>query len=186
MSVVTTYHLTLDTNVFSSITVRLAPDADAFQGILQYRNNNTLKSKWKNLCSDKWDIRSADVVCRQLGMGYALREETVQRINQLLQVHFDCTGNEVSLNHCENVEVRCQRRNKAVSIKCSGQNGQSAIGSYVCIYATNKFTVPSHTVYIPNNIVYTHTHIQHTYTHIHMHAQMHSHSHGFKQVMYFL
>ena len=148
--------------------VRLVPDADAFQGILQYRNNNTLKSKWKNLCSDKWDIRSADVVCRQLGMGYALRVETVQRINQLLQVHFDCTGNEVSLNHYENVEVKCQRRNKAVSIKCSGQNGQSAIGSYVRIYATNKFTVPSHTVYIHNIIVYTRRHIlAHIHTHTH-------------------
>ena len=123
VSAITACCLTVNTNVFSSIIVRLAPGAGAFQGILQYRNNSNSKSKWKNLCSDKWDIHSADVVCRQLGMGYALQVETVQRINQLLQVHFACTGNEVSLSNCENVEVKCRRRNKAVSITCSGQNG---------------------------------------------------------------
>ncbi|KAL1275577.1 hypothetical protein QQF64_035200 [Cirrhinus molitorella] len=69
-------------------------------GRLEVYNN----AVWGSVCDDQWDIRDAQVVCRQLGCGVALRAsrnsvfgagESVVWLNRV-----ECRGNEIHLWDC--------------------------------------------------------------------------------------
>lgn len=81
-----------------------------------------INSQWSTVCDDLWDIRDADVVCRQLGYPRALaaaRGNTFAMGNgNILLTRVNCVGNESSLllcdkqvnnvcNHMEDAGVYC-------------------------------------------------------------------------------
>ena len=59
---------------------------------------------WGTICDDHWDLRDANVVCRQLGYGGALsapgRAAFGQGTGQILMHHVECVGNETSILLC--------------------------------------------------------------------------------------
>ena len=68
------------------------------------------KGVWGTICGDSWDLRDADVVCRQLGYEgalSALRNTTVrysafgQRTGQIWLNELNCNGNETSISDCK-------------------------------------------------------------------------------------
>ena len=68
------------------------------------------KGVWRTICGDSWDLRDADVVCRQLGYEgalSALRNTTVrysafgQRTGQIWLNEVNCNGNETSISECK-------------------------------------------------------------------------------------
>lgn len=61
-------------------------------------------SRWSTVCDDLWDIRDADVVCRQLGYPRALAAASGNTFpmgnGTILVTSARCLGNEESLLEC--------------------------------------------------------------------------------------
>ena len=59
---------------------------------------------WQTVCDESWDIEDADVVCRQLELGYAVAAPTQNyfpTLNaQIWTADVNCTGNERKLIDC--------------------------------------------------------------------------------------
>ena len=63
-----------------------------------------IDSRWSTVCDDSWDIRDADVVCRQLGYRRALAAASGNTFplgnGSILLTEVQCVGNESSLLQC--------------------------------------------------------------------------------------
>lgn len=102
--------------------VRLAGGADRCSGRVEVWR----EGRWGTVCDDRWDLRDADVVCQQLGCGYALGV-TGQGDSAFPlatgPVHLDelnCTGAEENLWACpgERGESDCGHKEDA-GVVCS-------------------------------------------------------------------
>lgn len=60
--------------------------------------------QWSTICDDDWDIRDADVVCRQLGYPRSLAAARGNTFpmgsGSILRTGVQCVGNETSLLNC--------------------------------------------------------------------------------------
>ncbi|XP_060677690.1 deleted in malignant brain tumors 1 protein-like [Hemiscyllium ocellatum] len=81
---------------------------------------------WGALCGDSWDITEANVVCRQLGCGFALSSQGGSAYSQakgiIWQNDVKCKGSESSLSDCLSLELKqkeCDHKGIAHVI-CSG------------------------------------------------------------------
>ena len=101
------------TAVVFAPTVRLVSADESFLGRVEL----LYRGMWGTVCGDKWDLKSADVVCRQLGFADALGAPrhapfgTGEGVIWLEEV--SCTGNESSLADCTHGDwgdVRCDHR----------------------------------------------------------------------------
>ena len=67
------------------------------------------KGVWGTICGDSWDLRDADVVCRQLGYEGALSAPIFryptsgQNIHQIWLNGVNCEGNETSISECKHL-----------------------------------------------------------------------------------
>ena len=83
--------------------------------------------EWETVCGSYWDIKEAEVVCRQLGYGYAIL--AIQGAAFGLgsdgqwNRYWSCNGNEASLDDCRSFATYCSHYNDA-SVICSG-NGET-------------------------------------------------------------
>ena len=65
------------------------------------------KGVWGTICGDSWDLRDADVVCRQLGYEGALSAPIFryptsgQNTRQIWLNGVNCEGNETSISECK-------------------------------------------------------------------------------------
>ncbi|XP_074470507.1 T-cell differentiation antigen CD6-like isoform X1 [Sebastes fasciatus] len=138
--------------------VRLAASSDRCAGRVELWRDG----RWGTVCDDRWDLRDADVVCAQLGCGYALRvtgQGGSYPPGRAGPVHLDelnCTGREENLwacpaaqdepdcGHKEDAGVVCSEM-KAVRLtggldRCSGKVEVHRNGSWgaVCDNCWNK------------------------------------------------
>ena len=83
--------------------------------------------EWQTVCDDFWDIREAEVVCRQLGYGYAILAIQGAAFGEgsggQWETEWSCSGNEFSLNDCSSSSAFCSHSEDA-SVICSGNNGK--------------------------------------------------------------
>ena len=88
--------------------------------------------EWHTVCDDSWDIKEAEVVCRQLGYGYAILAMQYSAFGQgsgrQLKRDWFCNGNETSLDDCSNTITAFSfsvcSHSKDASVICSG-NGEN-------------------------------------------------------------
>ncbi|KAK1784486.1 hypothetical protein P4O66_006622, partial [Electrophorus voltai] len=95
---------------------------------------------WGSICDDQWDIRDAEVVCRQLGCGKALRAdgsaafgagEGVIWLNRV-----KCRGDEIHLRDCSyslKNHTDCSHKEDA-GVTCAGQRILLDSGSCWCVF----------------------------------------------------
>lgn len=66
--------------------------------------------EWGTVCDDAWDLQAAEVVCRQLGLGRALKSSKQAEFGEgrhlpILLHNVRCTGMEKSLRDCQHAGV---------------------------------------------------------------------------------
>ncbi|XP_073693842.1 scavenger receptor cysteine-rich type 1 protein M130-like [Garra rufa] len=106
------------------VPLRLSGGEGRCSGRLEVYHN----AVWGSVCDDQWDISDAQVVCRQLGCGAALRAdgnsvfgagEGVVWLNRV-----ECRGNEIHLWDCPlslNNHTDCSSKDHA-GLTCAGHN----------------------------------------------------------------
>ncbi|MGH0137871.1 UNVERIFIED_CONTAM: hypothetical protein FKN15_067989 [Acipenser sinensis] len=102
------------------LNIRLANGANNCSGRVEFY----YKDQWEAGCGDYWDMRHAQVVCRELGCGYAVSAPVGARFGNRTAPYwrkgFHCSGEEQSLISCSvNDLTTCH---KDASVICSGMN----------------------------------------------------------------
>ncbi|XP_078540278.1 scavenger receptor cysteine-rich domain-containing protein DMBT1-like [Lissotriton helveticus] len=82
-------------------TVRLVNSGDACRGRLEIKHEN----RWGTVCDSDWDLKDAEVVCRQLNCGSASSAETnngpyKNGVFPVWMSNVKCTGAETSIFNC--------------------------------------------------------------------------------------
>ena len=103
--------------------IRLVGGRNQYEGRVEvYRG-----SEWQTVCDNSWDIEEAEVVCRQLGYGYAILALRGAAFGEgsgvLSERNWSCNGNETSLDNCSSSAAYCSHSEDA-SVICSG-NGET-------------------------------------------------------------
>ncbi|NXR12310.1 DMBT1 protein, partial [Semnornis frantzii] len=82
--------------------------------------------QWGTICDDSWDLRDAQVVCRQLGCGTAISSPGQAHFGQgqdpIWLDEVECTGLELSLSQCSHSswgQHNCNHEEDA-GVVCSG------------------------------------------------------------------
>ena len=103
--------------------IRLVGGRNQYEGRVEvYRSG-----EWQTVCDNSWDIKEAEVVCRQLGYGYAILAIQSAALGRGSGGQWDrdwsCNGNEASLDDCSSSAASCSHSEDA-SVICSG-NGET-------------------------------------------------------------
>ena len=87
--------------------------------------------KWSLVCGDGWSLLEANVVCREVGLGYAA--DAVQTsffggdVKRMALAGVECRGNETRLAHCRHDAVDVGK-----GVNCPGR-GSENIAGVVCL-----------------------------------------------------
>ncbi len=106
----------------ASLDLRLVGGRNQFEGRVEvYRSG-----EWQTVCDDLWDIKEAEVVCRQLGYGYAVLAIQGAAFGGgsggRWEREWHCKGSEISLQDCHSrsISSRSSSRTEHASVICSG------------------------------------------------------------------
>ena len=91
-------------------------------GSSDYEGNVFLGSR--PVCDDEWDMRDANVVCRQLGLGDAIGAPKKSAYGSVpdnfVMSYLTCTGNESTIAQCGHSYSSHCGENDGAGVVCSG------------------------------------------------------------------
>ncbi|XP_030649949.1 LOW QUALITY PROTEIN: antigen WC1.1-like [Chanos chanos] len=126
------------------LPLRLEGGEDQCSGRLEVYHNGI----WGSVCDDLWDIRDAQVVCRQLGCGPALRADGSAAFGRgegaVWLSRVECTGKEIHLWDCSlslKNHTDCSHKEDA-GLTCTGMSGP--VVSVAILYLSNASTCAPH------------------------------------------
>ncbi|XP_073670078.1 scavenger receptor cysteine-rich domain-containing protein DMBT1-like isoform X2 [Paramisgurnus dabryanus] len=109
-----------DAGVMCSDLLRLVNGSDSCCGRVELLSNGW----WGTVCDESWDIRDADVVCKQLNCGRAISAPHSAAFGQGSETrwknNFGCVGNESSLMKCLEDRERSCGHNQDAGVVCTG------------------------------------------------------------------
>ncbi|KAI4872555.1 hypothetical protein NFI96_018839, partial [Prochilodus magdalenae] len=136
------------------LPLRLSGGRGSCSGRLEVYHN----TEWGSVCDDQWDIRDAQVVCRQLGCGPALSADGTifsgAGSGPVWLNRVRCRGNELHLWDCPHSlkkHTDCSHK-QPVGVTCTGQRSL-----VLCFWFRNNMTVPSTTTPITTTTTSTTT-----------------------------
>ena len=108
-----------------SLNIRLADCGNPFEG----RVEQYYAGSWSSVCDDGWDLNDAKVVCRQLGLGGAVRATTGsvfgRGTGRAILSNVDCTGNETALGWCLHSGWISRSCSQTAGVVCEGWSDHS-------------------------------------------------------------
>ncbi|XP_065137155.1 uncharacterized protein [Paramisgurnus dabryanus] len=130
-----------DAGVACSDLLRLVSGSDSCCGRVEL----LYKGRWGTVCDESWDIRDADVVCKQLNCGRAISAPHSAAFGQGSGVswtnNFGCVGNETTLMKCLEDRERSCGHNQDAGVVCTGDLQMPTL------------TIISHSVVSPGEII---------------------------------
>ncbi|KAM8794788.1 scavenger receptor cysteine-rich domain-containing protein DMBT1-like [Eudromia elegans] len=107
-------------------------------------------NQWGTVCGDRWDLKEAEVVCRQMRCGKALSASASGQFSvgsgPIWLSDVNCTGTEIALSYCRaKVEENNCNHREDVGVICSGRGqGQRQNVYYLGTYYKSKADPTSH------------------------------------------
>ena len=102
----------------SAQSIRLVGGRVANEGRVEVFRNR----QWQTVCDNSWGLNDADVACRQLGYGYAIRAVTNALFGRgaggQWEAYFYCSGSESGLEYCRTRSSSCSHSEDA-GVICS-------------------------------------------------------------------
>ena len=103
-----------------ALNIRLAGGSTGFEG----RVEHYYAGSWGTVCDTGWDLNNAKVVCRQLGLGEAVRATTGTSFGRgtggTVLSNVDCTGNETALGWCLHSGWNSRSCSQTAGVVCEG------------------------------------------------------------------
>ena len=105
------------------------------------------RGTWGRVCYHHWDLRDANVVCRQLGFKGALSATSSAGFGKgkrnILMDNVHCAGNESSLTECEHSAgpLKYCRRNKLAGVVCRTGKVKTLQNIIILNYSLTKKTL---------------------------------------------
>ncbi|XP_032081479.1 deleted in malignant brain tumors 1 protein-like [Thamnophis elegans] len=115
-------------------TIRLVNGSHICEGRIEILHDGL----WGTVCDDSWDLNDAEVVCRQLGCGSAIKALQSARFGQgsgkITMDDVNCKGTENRLEECSHrgwFSHDCSHREDA-GVKCSDKSIRLVNGKHMC------------------------------------------------------